>query len=84
MLANGGDRSIDLGGYVIDFGDVGQRSELPSYALAPGDRVRVYTGDGSRGPGLYAGFLYPVLDDDGDTVTVENPNGRIVAGRRYS
>lgn len=84
VLANNGNRSIDLEGYVVDFGGFGQRSAFGSYVLEPGDRVTVYTGDdGVRGPGIYMGFPVSVLDNDDDTVTVENTDGRIVAGRSY-
>ena len=85
MLRNTGSRPIDLANYVIDFNRPGQRYALSPYALGPGETVRIYTGRGdSRESVLYAGFLYPVLDNDGDRVIVENPRGTVVAGRRYS
>jgi hypothetical protein len=53
--------------------------------LSPGESIRVYTGRGdSRGSVVYAGSFIPILDNDGDRVIVENPDGEIVAGRSYS
>lgn len=84
VLRNTGDRPIGLANYVIDFNGPGQEYAFPPYALGPGETVRVYTGRGdSRGSVIYAGFFYPVLDNDGDRVVVENPEGTVVAGRSY-
>lgn len=82
VLRNTGQRRIDLDGYVVDFDD-GQRYALPPYTLGPKTNVTIHTGrgDDTRGD-LYAGFFYSVINDGGDTVLVENPNGRIVAAER--
>ena len=85
VLENAGSESLDLDGYVIDFGGIGQEYAFSSYELDPGESVRVYTGTGdSRNSVLYADFFYPVLDNDGDRVIVEAPDGEVVAGRSYS
>ena len=85
VLENAGSESLDLDGYVIDFGGIGQEYAFSPYELDPGESVRVYTGTGdSRNSVLYADFFYPVLDNDGDRVIVEAPNGEVVAGRSYS
>lgn len=84
-MRNTGSRPIGLANYLVDFDGPGQRYTLPPYALGPGETVRIYTGRGdSQGSVLYAEFFYPVLDNDGDRVIVENPRGTVVAGRRYS
>ncbi|EMA35673.1 lamin tail domain-containing protein, partial [Halococcus hamelinensis] len=82
LLRNAGQRRVNLDGYAVDFDD-GQRYALPPYSLGAGANVTVHTGrgDDTRGD-LYAGFLYPVINDGGDTVLVEAPNGRIVAAER--
>lgn len=78
VLRNAGGRPLDLKGYVVDFDD-GQRYSLPGYALGPGEAVTIHTGRGdSAGSELYAGFFYPVINDNRETVLVENPQGRIV------
>ena len=84
VLRNTGQRRLDLDGYVVDFDD-GQRYALPPYTLGPKTNVTIHTGrgDDSRGD-LYAGFFYAVINDGGDTVLVENPNGRIVAAERVA
>jgi hypothetical protein len=85
VLTNAGSGSVDLADHVVDFGGPAQEYTFSPYTLAPGESVRVYTGSGdSRGSVIYAGFFYPVLDNSGDRVIVEDPEGTVVAGRRYS
>ncbi len=79
---NTGGRPLDLGGYVVDFDD-GQRYTFPRYVLAPGETVTLHTGRGdSAGSEFYAGFFFPVLNAQGDTLLVENPSGEIILARR--
>lgn len=79
---NTGGRPLDLRGYVVDFDD-GQRYTFPRYTLAPGETVTLHTGRGdSAGSELYAGFFYPVINDNRETILVENTDGRIVLARR--
>jgi hypothetical protein len=85
VLRNAGDGPINLDGYVIDFSGLNQAYTFSSYTLSPAETVRVYTGRGdSRGSVIYAGSFIPILDNDGDRVIVENPDGEVVAGRSYS
>ena len=75
---NTGGRSLDLKGYVVDFDD-GQRYTFPRYVLAAGETLTLHTGRGDgAGAELYAGFFYPVINDNRETVLVENPDGNIV------
>lgn len=81
-LRNAGGHAIDLDDYVVDFDD-GQRYTIPSYTLRPGETVTIHTGRGDNAQNdLYAGFFYPVINDNGDTVLIETPNGRIIVARR--
>ncbi|WP_049902867.1 lamin tail domain-containing protein [Halococcus agarilyticus] len=84
VLRNVGGRPLDLDGYAVDFDD-GQRYTFSRYVLEPGDTLTLHTGRGDdAGTERYAGFFSPVIDSSGDTVLVEDPNGRIVAARQAS
>jgi competence protein ComEC len=84
VLRNTGDRPLDLDGYVVDFDD-GQRHTFSRHVLEPGGTVTLHTGRGDDAGGeRYAGFFYPVINDAGDTVLVETPDGRIVDARQVS
>ena len=84
VLRNTGDRPLDLDGYVVDFDD-GQRHTFSRHVLDPGETVTLHTGRGDDAGGeRYAGFFYPVINDAGDTVLVETPDGRIVEARQVS
>jgi competence protein ComEC len=84
VLENAGGEPLDLAGYVADFGGFGQRYEFPDYSLGPGETVTLHTGWGdSAGTTLYADFLYPVIDDGGDRVVIETPDGEIADARNY-
>ena len=84
MLRNAGGRPLDLDGYAVDFDD-GQQYTFSRYVLNPGETVTLYTGRGDdAGAERYAGFFYPVINDAGDTVLVEDPSGRIVVARQAS
>jgi competence protein ComEC len=84
VLRNAGGRPLDLDGYAVDFDD-GQQYTFSRYVLNPGETVTLYTGRGDdAGAERYAGFFYPVINDAGDTVLVEDPSGRIVVARQTS
>ena len=84
VLRNAGGRPLDLDGYAVDFDD-GQQYTFSRYVLNPGETVTLYTGRGDdAGAERYAGFFYPVINDAGDTVLVEDPSGRIVVARQAS
>lgn len=84
VLENAGGEPLDLAGYVADFGGFGQRYEFPDYSLGPGETVTLHTGWGdSAGTTFYADFLYPVIDDGGDRVVIETPDGEIADARNY-
>ena len=84
VLRNAGGRPLDLDGYAVDFDD-GQQYTFSRYVLNPGETVTLYTGRGDdAGAERYAGFFYPVINDAGDTVLVEDPSGRIVVAHQAS
>ena len=84
VLRNAGGRPLDLDGYAVDFDD-GQQYTFSRYVLNPGETVTLYTGRGDdAGAERYAGFFYPIINDAGDTVLVEDPSGRIVVARQTS
>jgi competence protein ComEC len=84
VLRNAGGRPLDLDGYAVDFDD-GQQYTFSRYVLNPGETVTLYTGRGDdAGAERYAGFFYPIINDAGDTVLVEDPSGRIVVARQAS
>jgi hypothetical protein len=85
VLENAGSAPINLAGYTIDFDGPSQTYTFSPYTLNPSETIRIYTGRGdSRGSVVYAGSFVPILDNDGDRVIVENPDGEIVAGQSYS
>ncbi|MFN8445060.1 MAG: SH3 domain-containing protein [Caldilineaceae bacterium] len=43
VIANVGNASVNIGGWLLNAGDNGQNFVFPSYDLAPGQSVRVYT-----------------------------------------
>lgn len=66
VLKNTGSTPVNLSGWLIDAGASTERFRLPSYALAAGRSVRVYTGHGTNAAGaLYlrrAGGIWAARD----------------------
>jgi len=81
-LRNIADDPIDLTGYVIDLD--GQRDDLPSATLDPDETLTVHVGSGTDSAAdHYLGRNAPALDDDGEVVTVFDPDGERTTRRRY-
>jgi micrococcal nuclease len=83
VLENTGEEPLDLSGWTVSdeaahtytFGDV---------TLDPGERVTLHTGSGTdSGESVYWGRSGAVWNNDGDTVTVRDADGDVVARRSY-
>lgn len=73
---------IDLDGWTIRDGS-GTEYEFGDVALAPGDTLTLYTGDGQDSSGeLYWGTS-SVWNNDGDTATLEDSTGNIIVEETY-
>lgn len=84
VLENVANATLDLGGWTIA-DDGGHTYTVPDgFTLAPGDRVTVYTGDGTdNATSLYWGADSAVWNNDGDTVVVRTANDTVVLERTY-
>jgi hypothetical protein len=82
-LQNTGDSAIDLSGYQVSFAD-DQTYRIEGVTLGGGETLTVHTGEGSDSAGdVYAGFGSSVLNNDGDTVTIRDSSGTVVAQESY-
>lgn len=84
VLENDSDETVDLSGYVLSYDD-DQTYEVPDGTeLEMGETLTIRTGDGEDiDTELYAGFNMPVLNNEGDTVTLYDDEGNVVAVRAY-
>ena len=82
-LRNTGDSTIDLSGYEVSFAD-DQTYQIEDVTLGADETLTVHTGEGSDSAGdVYAGFGSSVLNNDGDTVTIRDSSGTVVARESY-
>jgi micrococcal nuclease len=84
VFANGGDRSLALGGWTVSDA-AGHTYRVPDGTeLAPDERRRLYTGSGTdTGDGLYWDADGAVWNNEGDTILVRNETGAVVLRRTY-
>ena len=81
-LRNAADDPLDLTGYVLDLD--GQQDDLPGVTLGPEEPLTVHIGAGTdSSTDHYLGRGAPALDDDGEVVTVYDPDGERSTRRRY-
>jgi micrococcal nuclease len=83
-VVNERDESVDLSGWTLR-DEAGHVYEFPDGTrLARGEAVVVHTGSGTDGGGdLYWGRSRPVWNNDGDTATLRDADGRVRAERSY-
>jgi len=78
-LENGGGTAVALTGWQVRDSD-GFTYIFPEGALSPGGGIILHTGDGSdTGTDLFMGSPAPVLNNDGDTVTLHDTGGTEVS-----
>jgi micrococcal nuclease len=84
VLVNEGADAVDLSGWTLT-DEAGHRYRFPSgTTLASGQSLRVVTGSGTDGEGrLYWGRGGAVWNNGGDTATLRDGSGRVVAERSY-
>ncbi|MBX0296338.1 lamin tail domain-containing protein [Haloarcula nitratireducens] len=83
VFANRGDDAISLSGWTVTDG-ADHRYTFGDYALAPGERVTLYTGSGSDTEReRYWGASGAVWNNGGDTITVRDADGTVVLERSY-
>ncbi|MDQ7030063.1 MAG: lamin tail domain-containing protein [Ardenticatenia bacterium] len=77
-IQNVGNRPVRLRGFTLS--DASNKGfTFPDMVLAPGERLRVYTGSGTPSPGaLYWGSPSPIWNNDGDTAYLRAPDGSLV------
>ncbi|WP_276273078.1 lamin tail domain-containing protein [Haloarcula litorea] len=83
VLANRGEASLDLSGWTVsDAAD--HRYTFENATLAPGERLTLYTGSGTdTETERYWGASGAIWNNGGDTVTVRDADGDVVAERSY-
>lgn len=84
VFENTSGETVDLSGYVLDYDD-DQRYEIPDgTTLSAGETLTVRTGEGEdTETDLFAGYNAPVLNNDGDTITLFDEESNVVAVRSY-
>lgn len=83
LLGNTGGRPADLSGWTLE-DEAGARYTFPAVTLAPGAELRIWTGAGSDGDGsLYWGRAQPVWNNGGDTATLRDAAGALVASLAF-
>lgn len=84
VLANDGDRTLDLSGWTVHDGDDHEYRFADGFTLEPGERVTLRSGSGTdTGSELYWDAGEPVWRNLGDTVTVRDADGGVVARESY-
>jgi micrococcal nuclease len=85
VLRNAGDGALNLSGRTVTDGAGHQYTFPEGTTLGATETLTLHTGNGTDGDGHYywdAGS--PVWNNGGDTVTVRNASGEVVAEKRYS
>jgi len=84
VFENTGDGDLDLSGWTVE-DEAGHTYAFPSgYTLTPGATVTLHTGSGTdTDADLYWGRGSPVWNDGGDTVSVYDDGGALVAEKTY-
>ena len=79
---NDASEPADLDGYVLDLG--GQRDDLPATTVAPGATLTIHIGSGTdTETDVYLGRDAAALNDEGDAVTLLDPDGEVSTRRVY-
>lgn len=74
-LTHEGEATLTMEDYAVEFGD-GEMTDLPRRELDPGESLTLRVGNGSTTESeIYLGLDGPVIDNDGDTVSVLNGSG---------
>lgn len=78
-LMHDGEATLTMEGYAVEFGD-GETADLPRRELDPGESLTLRVGDGPTTESeIHLGLNGPVIDNDGDTVSVLNGSGVVSA-----
>lgn len=82
-VTNTNDAELDLDGWTLS-DEAGHTYEFSDTTLAPGESLTVHTGAGTdTETAVYWGSSSPIWNNDGDTVTIRNDSGSIVARTTY-
>ena len=84
VFENTGTETLALDGWTVS-DDANHGYTVPDgVSLGPGDRLTLHTGSGTdTDTDLYWGRTTPTWNNDGDTVTVRDASGAVVAERSY-
>jgi micrococcal nuclease len=83
VLENVGEESLSLAGWTVT-DEAGKTYTFGDVTLAPGERVTLHSGAGSdTATDIYWGQGGAVWNNGGDTVTVRDASGAVVAERSY-
>lgn len=83
-LVNSDAEAVDLTGWQIREGTGDLVNTLPSFALAPGDGVRVHPGPGrSSARDLFGDNRRPIWTNGGDLMTLVDSDQQVVAEESY-
>jgi micrococcal nuclease len=83
VLENTGDTELDLSGWTVA-DEAGKTYTFGDVALGAGEQVTLHTGSGTdTGTDAYWGQGSAVWNNGGDTVTVRDADGTVVAERSY-
>mgnify|MGYP002408763551 CR=1 FL=1 len=78
-IKNTGTSPVSLTGWRISDEGTKHTYTFPSFTLAPGATVTLHTGDGTNSAtDLYWGSKRPIWNNDGDTASLYDRNGRLV------
>jgi micrococcal nuclease len=85
VLKNTGDTELHLSGWTVSDEANHTYTFSDGTTLGPGETLTLYTGSGTDGDGAYYwGSGSPIWNNGGDTVTVRNASGEVVAERSCS
>ena len=84
VFENTGQETLDLSGWTVS-DDADHSYRFPDgTTIAPGERLTLYTGEGTDGGGnLYWGADAAVWNNGGDTIRVHDASGRLVLEETY-